>query len=115
MNKAVKKRWIAALRSGKYKQGRKRLCSIKNGKSKYCCLGVLTDIEYDGYWYYDKLEGWHIKVPHKEGDYPESDQLVPELAEKCALSLENVEELIWMNDNERCSFKEIANWIQKNL
>lgn len=32
--------WIAALRSGKYKQGRKTLVS----GDRYCCLGVLCDI-----------------------------------------------------------------------
>jgi len=33
--------WIAALRSGKYKQGRNALC--KDGK--YCCLGVACEIK----------------------------------------------------------------------
>jgi hypothetical protein len=37
MNPKVKQLWIDALRSGKYKKGRKRLES--NGK--FCCLGVL--------------------------------------------------------------------------
>ena len=32
--------WIAALRSGKYKQGRQLLCN----EGRFCCLGVLADI-----------------------------------------------------------------------
>jgi hypothetical protein len=32
--------WIAALRSGKYKQGRQLLCKNEH----FCCLGVLADI-----------------------------------------------------------------------
>ncbi len=40
MKTDVKKRWIEALRSGKYKQCREQLT---NGKG-YCCLGVLTDL-----------------------------------------------------------------------
>jgi len=32
--------WIAALRSGEFKQGEHRLESIDNGNSSYCCLGV---------------------------------------------------------------------------
>lgn len=41
MNKDVMTKWVAALRSGKYKQGQKALCTTTN---KYCCLGVLCDI-----------------------------------------------------------------------
>lgn len=37
---AVIKRWIAALRSGKYKQGAH---ALRKG-DKYCCLGVLCDL-----------------------------------------------------------------------
>lgn len=40
MNKRIKKLWIKALRSGKYKQGQNFLRS--NGT--YCCLGVLCDV-----------------------------------------------------------------------
>lgn len=36
--------WCAALRSGEYKQGRDRLCSY-DGEDKYCCLGVLSEIQ----------------------------------------------------------------------
>lgn len=36
-----KRRWIAALRSGKYKQGQGRL---KTGTGEYCCLGVACAI-----------------------------------------------------------------------
>ena len=35
--------WVAALRSGKYKQGRKQLFSPMN--DSYCCLGVLCDVQ----------------------------------------------------------------------
>jgi hypothetical protein len=41
MRKKVKQLWVNALRSGKYEQGRKVLCSLDN---KYCCLGVLTEV-----------------------------------------------------------------------
>lgn len=40
MNPQVKEKWINALRSGEYKQGREKLRS-PNG---YCCLGVLCDL-----------------------------------------------------------------------
>jgi len=40
MNKRIKERWLKALRSGKYPQGRNRL----RQDNKYCCLGVLCEI-----------------------------------------------------------------------
>lgn len=36
----LRERWIAALRSGKYEQGRQYL----NNERGFCCLGVLADI-----------------------------------------------------------------------
>jgi hypothetical protein len=38
----IKQRWIAALRSGDYQQGR---CQLRGrGGAAFCCLGVLTDL-----------------------------------------------------------------------
>jgi hypothetical protein len=47
MNPEVKARWVAALRSGKYKQGQKVL---RSAKDKFCCLGVLCDIKNPAQW-----------------------------------------------------------------
>ena len=41
MNKEIKQQWIAALTSGKYKQGGGQLRSENN---KFCCLGVLCNL-----------------------------------------------------------------------
>lgn len=40
MNPEIKQRWVAALRSGEYKQGRNFL--FRDGR--HCCLGVLCDL-----------------------------------------------------------------------
>jgi hypothetical protein len=40
MKPEIKKLWVEALRSGKYKQGKYHL----HTGDKYCCLGVLCDI-----------------------------------------------------------------------
>lgn len=40
MKQAVMKKWVKALRSGKYKQGRNNL----QGPRGFCCLGVLCEI-----------------------------------------------------------------------
>lgn len=54
MNPEVKAAWVAALRSGKYQQGQRRLCVEDGGERRFCCLGVLEDLrmQVDG----DK---WH--------------------------------------------------------
>ena len=45
MKKRVLTKWLKALRSGKYKQGRGALCQInKKGTESFCCLGVLCDL-----------------------------------------------------------------------
>ena len=40
MNERIKEKWLKALRSGKYKQGKGEL---REG-GKFCCLGVLCDL-----------------------------------------------------------------------
>lgn len=62
-NVELRKRWVAALRSGKYEQGQS---CLRSGGDEYCCLGVLCDIvindarlngddryTWDGYSYSD--------------------------------------------------------------
>jgi hypothetical protein len=42
MNPKLKRKWIKALRSGDYPQGKG---SLKNSLGSYCCLGVLAEIQ----------------------------------------------------------------------
>ena len=44
MEKELRDRWVAALRSGEYKQGKSAL----RRDGKYCCLGVLREIIHPG-------------------------------------------------------------------
>jgi hypothetical protein len=44
MKAALKKKWVAALRSGKYKQGHGALRIKGAKKDAFCCLGVLADV-----------------------------------------------------------------------
>jgi hypothetical protein len=47
MNKRVMKKWIKALRSGKYKQGKGYLKQFNSkNEPRHCCLGVLCEL-YD--------------------------------------------------------------------
>lgn len=54
MNKEAKQKWIDALRSGKYKQGKN--CLMDTNKA-YCCLGVLVKVfeEYYGLKFDQKI------------------------------------------------------------
>ena len=46
MKKVIAEKWIKALQSGKYKQGKSYLKTVNRStkKSSFCCLGVLTDL-----------------------------------------------------------------------
>ena len=45
MKNNIMKKWVKALRSGKYKQGFGTLKQYNsNGKPKHCCLGVLCEL-----------------------------------------------------------------------
>ena len=45
MKKTVMKKWIKALRSGKFKQGKGQLKQTNpQGKVNHCCLGVLCEL-----------------------------------------------------------------------
>lgn len=43
INPEWKARWLEALRSGKYQQGKYRLRDNADGADRFCCLGVLCD------------------------------------------------------------------------
>lgn len=43
MNKNAKK-WVVALRSDEFEQGRGKLCRVRGGKKLYCCLGVACEL-----------------------------------------------------------------------
>lgn len=44
MNPEIKAEWVAELRSGKYKQGRRKLHYMDEEGDYFCCLGVLCEI-----------------------------------------------------------------------
>lgn len=91
MDVKIKKQWIKALRSGKYKQTRGRL----KGDGGFCCLGVLCDVL-----------GEHMNY---------------EVAKDHGVTLDEIEILYGMNDgtlhhhHRKHSFPEIADWIEENL
>lgn len=112
MDAQLKAKWVEALRSGEYEQGRNQL---KLG-SKFCCLGVLFDTQgckwgYEGSALLDGQTFLAMSTPYGAG--------------VGGLTREQSEKLIGMNDGKGVpgwdgyvppkSFAEIADYIEKNL
>lgn len=107
----IKTKWINALRSGKYTQGKERLCRTNplTGKDEMCCLGVLFDIASDRYW--EELVDstcWIAK-----GEYSESTTHFPGGSETGDLDDDIESHLMSLNDDEDYTFKMIANWLEE--
>ena len=112
---AMKKRWVKALRSGDYEQGRGALHSADG---KFCCLGVLCDIEIEGDWELDS--GAHsYDLPY--GKEYASFELPRAFRKEKKISIGNQDTLMDLNDGdgfkgtEGKSFEEIADWIEEKL
>lgn len=64
--RARKARWVEALRSGKYKQGKGRL---RDGDC-FCCLGVGCDVYDPSGWGRDAINGDFYRAPYIVGNLP---------------------------------------------
>lgn len=109
MKPEVKKKWVEALRSGSYKQGKSALCRPSaTGEIQYCCLGVLG--EELGLLRTQQHSRWKTWAEEGNvGSIPDDD------AEELGLGEGKQSVLIGMNDRHGKSFNEIADWIEVNL
>lgn len=104
----LKARWIAALRSGEFKQNRLSLRNSSGGKPpSFCCLGILACIQ-GARWEDDNrpiING--ERANHKKGGW---------LDERFSggLSLDVQNTLSHMNDGGK-SFLQIADYIEEHL
>lgn len=125
MNSEVKAKWLEALRSDKYQQGKEALCKIGyDGEKRYCCLGVLTDLymqEFPDKIKFDIVYNRLKFIDNSDVCQIQShDYLLPAImhwAELDSTDPEIVETgtcLSTINDNDT-SFSEIANMIETNL
>ena len=123
MNADLKQQWIDALRSKQYKQGKKVLCQVdEKGKESFCCLGVLFDIaggEVGGEWSEVKGDACPSLPKGRSAKVKSAKSSNEEFLPKGFIKFSGVErkvqsKLAEMNDYGH-SFKEIANWIEKNL
>jgi hypothetical protein len=133
MNKRVKKQWLKALRSRKYKQGRGRLL---DKKGKMCCLGVLTDLyirskegkesnarwDDEGHFRSRQCQAEELNLPGVVADWAGLGTTAPVLRQREIVAharivghfdTNNCAQAI--NDDERLSFGQIARLIERNL
>lgn len=116
MNAEIKKKWLEALRSGKYRQGKNRLCI----NDSYCCMGVLLEILKDdlGLQKKEKCENSDIIITYNG----ESQYLPDEVVKAAELPSHNPRvkfcydySLAHLNDVQRLSFNQIADIIEEQL
>lgn len=97
------KLWVAALRSGKYKQARGRLMDKDGG---YCCLGVLTKIAGDAIGCDVSSELLYNSLP------PENVRFWSCLRDESGWYKNTT--LVFNNDQNCFSFSQIADIIEEN-
>ena len=104
------RKWVDALRSGTFKQGREKLRSNRN---RYCCLGVACELlpkKFNIKWVKEKGETLYgLDLNKSEAEYY---RLSPEILDY--MGFDNFEEtqLIRMNDEEKKSFAKIADFLE---
>lgn len=125
-NVEVMQKWVAALRSGEYKQ----TDSVLSQKGRYCCLGVLCELAVkdgvippattsDGLAHYGELSAY-VLPPHEvrewagvEGNWTVATDRVELSAEALDLWDDERIPLSYLNDSIGMSFEEIADHIEK--
>lgn len=113
-----KKKWIDALRSGKYLQARGEL-RREGTVPAYCCLGVLCELGVEaGLLQRGSLGSYEDLV----GRRTSGTILLNSFADTVGLPIADVgavadpqSTLINMNDEKLYNFSQIADWIEKHL
>lgn len=110
MNPDDKIAWIAALRSGEFKQDEGYLRTDDG----FCCLGVLCHLKEVPF---DKVKD-DISPEYEEYQFTFADgsKFIGSVSEGfCGLELTDQEKLIDLNDTQGKTFAEIADYIEANL
>jgi hypothetical protein len=113
MNKEIKEKWIAALRSGNYVQGREFLCKRDYNPKEYrfCCLGVLCDLSNPSRWHHEEDNNSLYEL---ENDIYGNDMPTRDFLESLGIAWNTAEILANMNDGGE-PFSKIATHIEENL
>jgi hypothetical protein len=123
MNKEIATKWVEALRSGEYNQGKNYLKRKTGDETSHCCLGVLCElynelneekIAESSMWLGEK--GDKDKIHSFDGATAVLSYKVQIWAGLGDISSNEINSsiLTGMNDGSS-SFQEIANFIEKNI
>ena len=114
MNPEIKAKWVAALRSGEYKQGTGQL---RDTNDNFCCLGVLCNLHAQA----------HPEIAAQQTDpeeYLDGKELLPFEVEKwakltrCSGSYVVIDEVnlpLSVHNDDGCTFAQIADAIEAQL
>lgn len=96
-----KKTWVAALRSNDYQQGWGCLRGFSQRDTFHCALGVACDL-----WAKEMvIKGFEVD------DFSYSGQMPVEIRDDIGISLNFCKFLIYLNDQEKQSFLQIADFL----
>ncbi len=111
MKKEIANAWIAALRSGEYRQGK----GVLRRNNSFCCLGVLCELARK-----ENIVKGSISIGSDLYRYNDQVYLIPEKVRKWADLRDDTGErgkrkvsLATLNDSSKYSFKRIADVIEK--
>jgi hypothetical protein len=112
--KEFAEKWLKALRSGDYEQGTNAL--YKEKTNGYCCLGVACRIEYPLHYLLGS-DGRYAGVIEKSLHQLKFNlkKIPKELIGGNLITNRLVNRLTRLNDDDKSSFKEIADWIEDNV
>ena len=111
MQQALKRRWVEALRSGKYQQCRGQLKTEDHDSCRYCVLGVLADLLVkEGYGEWESSNSF--KQPDDNIRY--QYRLPLETLLEVGLREEHEALVISMNDGGK-SFEQLASIIEETI
>lgn len=116
---AVKREWVHELRHGRWIQGRGALCRVRSGKEDngrkqsyaFCCLGVLAEVsglpwrESRKRDFLDGEDTWWL-----ESEYGDEASIAEGILDSDLTGI-----LVELNDEFDWTFKQIADWVEKNL
>lgn len=103
-NSDIKKKWLVALRSGKYSQCR----GAFRKEDGFCCLGVLADVMQPDGWETNWLKRTEQgRIQHSSESFIYSGYFFED-KQTCW-------HLAALNDSAKKSFTEIADWVEENI
>lgn len=119
MNQDVKRKWVRALKSGKFEQ---TVEALKDNEG-YCCLGVLCELYqkehpqtsfkwtwYEDRYHFGKEQSYLPKAVQKWAGLKDSDPFI--MFDDYGLGVTKASDA---NDHDEMTFEEIAEAIKKNL